>query len=87
MMITKEQIIQLRQNREQPNARLEYNIDGPIHTHVISSIEAERERKIMLGERAMQDALRDMRQEYGTSRNNGFARVSFNHTTTTERKP
>jgi len=86
-MITKEQLIQLRQNRAQPNARLEYNIDGPTHTHVISSIEAERERQITLGERAMQDALRDMRREYALSRNDGLARVSFNHTTTTERKP
>ena len=84
-MITKEQLIQLRKNRAVPHAKLEYNMDGA--THIVSSLEMDRERQITLGERAMQDALRDMRQEYGASRNNGFARVSFNHTTTTERKP
>ena len=85
MMVTKQHLNQLRAQRAQPNARLEYNIDGPIHTHVVSSIEAEREREITLGELAMHDALRDMRQEYALSRNDGLARVSFNHTTTTER--
>ena len=84
-MITKEQLIQLRKNRAQPNARLEYNMDGA--THIVSSLEMDRERQITLGERAMQDALRDMRREYALSRNDGLARVSFNHTTTTERKP
>ena len=86
-MVTKEQLMQLRANRAVPNVRLEYNIDGPVQTHVVSNTEAERERQIMLGDRAMQDALRDMRQEYAISRNNGLAKVQFNHTTTTELKP
>lgn len=80
-MVTKEQLMQLRANRAQPNLRLEYNIDGATHTNVVSNLEVEREHKIMLGERAMQDALRDMRREYAISRNIGIARVHFNHTT------
>ncbi len=85
-MVTKEQLMQLRANRAQPNQRLEYNIEGATQTNVVSSLEVEREHQIMLGERAMQDALRDMRREYALSRNDGLARVHFNHTTT-EIKP
>ncbi len=80
-MVTKQQLAQLRAERPQPNARLEYTIDGPIHTHVVSSLEAERESRILLGERAMQDALRDMRREQALSRHHGYEKAIFNNPT------
>ena len=83
-MVTKEQLMQLRANRAVPHAKLEYNMDGA--THIVSGLEEKREREIKLGELTMQDALLHMRQEYALSRNEGFARVSFN-LTTTEIKP
>ncbi len=79
MMVTKEQLAQLRAERSQPHARLEYTIDGPIHTHVVESLDAERESRILLGERAMQDALRDMRREQSLSRHHGHAKAIFNN--------
>lgn len=83
-MVTKEQLMQLRANRAVPHSKLEYNMDGA--SHIVSSLEMDREREIKLGELAMKDALLHMRQEYALSRHDGLARVHFNHTTT-EIKP
>lgn len=80
-MVTKEQLAQLRAERSRPNARLEYTLDGPIHTHVVSSLDAEREVKILQGERAMQDALHDMRREQALARHQGHAKAVFNNPT------
>lgn len=77
-MVTKDHLAQLRAERDTPNARLEYHIDGPVRTQVVSSRAAEREREILLGERAMRDALRDMRYEHAMSRHHGQAKAIFN---------
>lgn len=78
-MVTKQQLEQLRAERRKPQTRLEYNIDGPVHTEVISANERAREREIKLGEQAMRDALRDMRYEQAMSKNHGFAKAHFNN--------
>ena len=80
-MVTKEQLAQFRAERSRPNARVDYTIDGPIHARVVSSLDAEREVKILLGERAMQDALHDMRREQALSRHQGHAKAIFNNPT------
>jgi len=62
-MVTKDMLDQLRQQRNRPNARLEYNIGGMTQINVVSSVDAMREGKIMRGERTLQDALLAMRRE------------------------
>ena len=89
-MVTQEHLVRLRAERDTPNARLEYTIDGPVHTQVVSSRAAEREREILLGERAMRDALRDMRYEYAFARHKGQSKALFNESVNnpkTEHKP
>ncbi len=78
-MVTKQQLDQLRAERIQNNARMDYTIEGPIKTEVISTLEVEREREILLGERAMQDALRDMWREQALSSREGLSRAHFNN--------
>ena len=78
-MITKDRLAQLRAERIKHNARLQYDAPGPIKTIVVSTIEAEREREIMLGERAMQDALHDMRIEQALSSHKGLSQAHFNN--------
>ncbi len=78
-MITKQHLERLRAERSQPHARLEYTIDGSTHARVTASLDAERELEIQCGERAMQDALRDMRREHALSRHRGQAKALFNH--------
>ncbi len=77
-MVTQEMLEQLRANRAQPNARLEYNIDGATHTHVVSNVEAERERKILQGENTLQEALHNMRREQSFASRDGLAKANFN---------
>ncbi len=79
-MITKTMLDQLRAERMRKNAQPEYTISGPIKTHVVSAIEAERERKIKYGERCLQDALHNMQREQALSSHLGLARAHFNHT-------
>lgn len=82
-MVTKDQLAQLRAERNTPHARLDYTIDGPVHTQVVSTLEATREREIAHGERAMRDALHDMRREHALSRHEGQAKAFFNQATDT----
>ena len=78
-MITKAMLDQLRAERERHNADLEYTIGGTIETSVVSSIEAERERKIIQGEQSLQNALNTMRAEQSYSSHKGLAKTYFNH--------
>lgn len=79
MMITKDQLAQLRAERLYPNVRVDYTINGPIQTRIVSSLETERESRILLGERAMQDALQNLRRNQALSRHQGHAKALFNH--------
>lgn len=87
MTVTKAQLDQLRAERNTPNARVEYTPDGTDYSRVVSSRAAERECEILLGERAMQDALRDMRYEHAMSRHMGQSKADFNQHTTTKQEP
>lgn len=77
-MITKSMLDQLRAERIQNNARLDYTPDGPVHTRVVSTLEAEREKKILQGERALHDALHHMWRERTYASHLGLARTHFN---------
>ncbi len=78
-MITKTMLDQLRAERIQNNARLVYTPDGPTQTRVVSTLEAERETKIMQGERTLLQALQDLRRNQVTSSHEGLAKAHFNH--------
>jgi len=70
---------QLRAERIQNNARIDYTPVGPIQTRVVSTLEAERETKIMQGERTLHQALQDMRRNQALSSHEGLAKAQFNH--------
>lgn len=78
-MVTKEHLQRLRAERSQPKPTLDYTIGGAIHSQVTANLDMERELEIKLGERAMRDALRDMRREHALSRHHGQAKAIFNH--------
>ena len=86
-MVTKQQLDQLRAERQTPQAKLEYTMDGPVHTQVVSSISSERERQLALGERAMRDAQRDMRSELAEARLRGQPSAYFNQSSAPSLKP
>lgn len=78
-MYSKDNLDRLIAGRRTPEATMELNIDGP--TYVLSARHAdnEREKQISEYERAMRDALRDMRREHQLSRHHGHAKADFNH--------
>ena len=86
-MVTKQQLDQLRAERQRPQAKLEYNMDGPVHSQVVNSASAERERQLALGERAMRDAQRDMRKELAEARIRGQPSAYFNQSSAPTLKP
>ena len=77
MTVTKAQLAQLRRERAVPNQHIEYTIDGPVQARVVSSLEAERERRITLGERSLHTALNQLRQDYAHIRHRGYAKSAF----------
>lgn len=78
-MITKTMLDQLRAERMRKNAQLEYTIGGPIQACVVSTLDADRERKIEQGERTLQGALQKMRYEQTFSSHEGLVKAHFNH--------
>jgi len=83
-MVTQKMLDQLRAERSKPDMRLDYTIDSPIHTHVVSSLSAEREKQIVQGEHCLESALEDFRREQALSSSHGIATVQFNQSTTSE---
>ncbi len=78
-VITKAMLDQLRAERLQKKAQLDYTIGGPIQAYVVTTIETEREKKIKQGERTLQNALHDMEREQALSSHRGLVRAHFNH--------
>ena len=78
-MVTKQRLEYLESIRKRNNPRLEYTISGPIHSKVISSDMAERERELALGYRAMKDAQRHMRLDQALSSLEGLSKAHFNN--------
>ncbi len=79
MSITKDRIAQLKAMRHKNNARLEYHIDGPLRTKVISSQAAELENEILKAERVLESAHEHVETSFTFASKEGVAKVSFNH--------
>lgn len=78
-MYTKENLDRLIAGRRTPVAKMELNIEGPTYVLSARQADAEREEQIKLHEKAMRDALRDMRREHQLSRQHGHAKAVFNN--------
>lgn len=78
-MITRAQLAEMQASRPKYNTVVEYNIDGPVHTQVVSSLNAQREHNILLAERAFRDAQRHMRHDHAMSRQRGQPSAHFNN--------
>jgi hypothetical protein len=79
MLTTKLMLDQLRADRARNVKHLDYTMGGPIGATVVSSVEAQRERKINQGERTLQNALQKMRTDQSFSSREGLAKAHFNH--------
>lgn len=78
-MVTKKMLARLRAERSVPHAEWDYTIDGPIHTLVVTRLDAEREKAIARGEQSLREALDNFRREQALSSHRGLARAKFNN--------
>jgi len=78
MIATKLMLDQLRAERARNHEHLDYTIGGTVETHVVSTVEAERERKINQGENTLRNALQKMRTDQSFSSHEGLAKAHFN---------
>jgi hypothetical protein len=78
-MVTREMLVRLRAEQRTPNQRMEYNIDGDIHTRVVSCTNAELNKRILRGEQTLQDMLGEFRHEQAFKSRQGLAKAQFNH--------
>ena len=77
-MITKAELERLRSTRPSYNQELHYTIGGAIEQQVHSSLEAERIGKLNQGDRRLQEALADLRQNYDLKSREGLSKAQFN---------
>lgn len=80
-MITKMELERLRAARPRHNNELHYTIGGTIEQQVHSSLDAERIGKLNQGDRRLQEALNELRQNYELKTREGLAKAQFNSNT------
>ena len=78
-IVTKEQLKRLKAERLKPNMRVEYTINGPIHSRVVSTKQIDLENKISDGECSMDTAHEQIEDGFRFSTKEGFAQAQFNH--------
>ncbi len=78
MTITKKELDQLRANRPDQNRELHYTIGGPAEAYVHASVEAERIGRLVRGDRRLQQALQQLRQDQAFASREGLSKAHFN---------
>lgn len=77
-MVTQDMLEQLRAGRSTLDYHLDLTPDNAAYADIGAKLDQQRERNIQLAQRAMRDAQRDIRREYGYAHNQGFATAQFN---------
>lgn len=78
MTVTKAELDQLRTNRPVRNQALHYTIGGPNEARVHSNVESERIGKLVRGDRRLQEALQQLRQDHAFASREGLSKAHFN---------
>lgn len=79
-MVTKDQLDQLRAERDRATPSLDYTPDGTEVAAVNRQVAASREKTIAHGEQSLQDALQQLRQDNAFAVREGYAQWQFNQT-------